>query len=120
MWLTSTTIGPISPVSRAELGFNARPNSQGSLRKVERNTKPRHRHRQHRHQASHFSPSVFAPYTTFKMVMDHTRDPCPWVILNDFGGAFAMGVGSIIPSSTTRANNFPRLSEVLYGTVSKA
>lgn len=24
--------------------------------------------------------------------MDHTRDPCPWVILNDFGGAFAMGV----------------------------
>lgn len=24
--------------------------------------------------------------------MDHTRDPCPWVILNDFGGAFCMGV----------------------------
>lgn len=24
--------------------------------------------------------------------MDHSRDPCPWVILNDFGGAFAMGV----------------------------
>jgi hypothetical protein len=23
--------------------------------------------------------------------MDHGRDPCPWVILNDFGGAFAMG-----------------------------
>ncbi|KAF6803294.1 hypothetical protein CSOJ01_10995 [Colletotrichum sojae] len=23
--------------------------------------------------------------------MDHTRDPCPWVILSDFGGAFAMG-----------------------------
>ncbi|KAI9726742.1 MAG: translocase of the inner membrane [Chrysothrix sp. TS-e1954] len=23
--------------------------------------------------------------------MDHTRDPCPWVALNDFGGAFAMG-----------------------------
>ena len=23
--------------------------------------------------------------------MDHTRDPCPWVVLNDFGGAFAMG-----------------------------
>ncbi|KAH8151038.1 uncharacterized protein LAJ45_04739 [Morchella importuna] len=22
---------------------------------------------------------------------DHTRDPCPWVVLNDFGGAFAMG-----------------------------
>ncbi|KAK7711913.1 translocase of the inner membrane [Diaporthe eres] len=25
------------------------------------------------------------------MAMDHGRDPCPWVILNDFGGAFAMG-----------------------------
>ena len=24
--------------------------------------------------------------------MDHARDPCPYVILNDFGGAFAMGV----------------------------
>ncbi|RYO75377.1 hypothetical protein DL766_005310 [Monosporascus sp. MC13-8B] len=23
--------------------------------------------------------------------MDHGRDPCPWVILNDFGGAFSMG-----------------------------
>ncbi|TVY40520.1 Mitochondrial import inner membrane translocase subunit [Lachnellula occidentalis] len=23
--------------------------------------------------------------------MDHTRDPCPWVALNDFGGAFCMG-----------------------------
>ncbi|KAH6648187.1 mitochondrial import inner membrane translocase subunit tim-17 [Truncatella angustata] len=23
--------------------------------------------------------------------MDHTRDPCPYVILNDFGGAFSMG-----------------------------
>ncbi|BFZ61284.1 Dolichyl-phosphate-mannose--protein mannosyltransferase 1 [Saitoella coloradoensis] len=22
---------------------------------------------------------------------DHSRDPCPYVILNDFGGAFAMG-----------------------------
>ena len=26
--------------------------------------------------------------------MDHTRDPCPWVALNDFGGAFCMGVCS--------------------------
>lgn len=28
---------------------------------------------------------------------DPTRDPCPWVILNDFGGAFSMGAigGSI-------------------------
>ncbi len=24
--------------------------------------------------------------------MDHSRDPCPWVALSDFGGAFAMGV----------------------------
>lgn len=24
--------------------------------------------------------------------MDHTRDPCPYVILSDFGGAFSMGV----------------------------
>jgi hypothetical protein len=53
------------------------------------------------------------------MVMDHTRDPCPWVILNDFGGAFAMGVGSITPSSTTRANDLHRLLEVQYGTESR-
>lgn len=26
------------------------------------------------------------------MALDHGRDPCPYVILNDFGGAFAMGV----------------------------
>lgn len=32
--------------------------------------------------------------------MDHTRDPCPWVILTDFGGAFAMGV------STTNISGF--------------
>lgn len=48
--------------------------------------------------------------------MDHSRDPCPWVILNDFGGAFAMGV-------CHRASNLcamlttTRLSEVQYGTV---
>lgn len=24
--------------------------------------------------------------------LDHTRDPCPWVALSDFGGAFCMGV----------------------------
>ncbi|KAL7775764.1 hypothetical protein CFE70_009608 [Pyrenophora teres f. teres 0-1] len=29
--------------------------------------------------------------------MDHSRDPCPWVILNDFGGAFAM-----VPQLTLR------------------
>ena len=31
-------------------------------------------------------------------MQDHTRDPCPWVILNDFGGAFSMGV--ILASSS--------------------
>jgi hypothetical protein len=44
--------------------------------------------------------------------MDHTRDPCPWVILNDFGGAFCMGVripravlaiGMGVAPSTSRA-----------------
>ncbi|KAI9428388.1 mitochondrial import inner membrane translocase subunit Tim17/22 [Lactarius indigo] len=39
---------------------------------------------------------------------DHTRDPCPWVILNDFGGAFAMGC---------RARNSPR-GERLAGSIS--
>ncbi|OLN97028.1 Mitochondrial import inner membrane translocase subunit tim17 [Colletotrichum chlorophyti] len=29
------------------------------------------------------------------MSLDHGRDPCPWVILNDFGGAFAMGLTSL-------------------------
>lgn len=30
--------------------------------------------------------------------MDHTRDPCPYVILSDFGGAFSMGVRlSLVP-----------------------
>ncbi|RMZ88906.1 hypothetical protein DV736_g3862, partial [Chaetothyriales sp. CBS 134916] len=29
--------------------------------------------------------------------MDHSRDPCPWVAISDFGGAFSMGAigGSI-------------------------
>lgn len=31
-------------------------------------------------------------------MVDHTRDPCPWVILNDFGGAFAMGVSFVLLS----------------------
>jgi hypothetical protein len=26
--------------------------------------------------------------------MDHARDPCPWVILNDFGGAVRFRVPS--------------------------
>jgi import inner membrane translocase subunit TIM17 len=29
--------------------------------------------------------------------MDHGRDPCPFVILNDFGGAFCMGVSLAFP-----------------------
>jgi len=40
---------------------------------------------------------------------DHTRDPCPWVILNDFGGAFAMGaVGGAIWHGVKGARNSPR------------
>ncbi|KAJ3803199.1 mitochondrial import inner membrane translocase subunit [Lentinula aff. detonsa] len=40
---------------------------------------------------------------------DHTRDPCPWVILNDFGGAFSMGaVGGGIWYSIKGARNSPR------------
>lgn len=27
--------------------------------------------------------------------MDHSRDPCPWVALSDFGGAFCMGVSTV-------------------------
>ncbi|KAI9630977.1 hypothetical protein KEM48_013397 [Puccinia striiformis f. sp. tritici PST-130] len=31
------------------------------------------------------------------MYSDHSWDPCPWVVLNDFGGAFAMGaIGGIV------------------------
>ncbi|CAG60444.1 uncharacterized protein GVI51_I05687 [Nakaseomyces glabratus] len=31
------------------------------------------------------------------MSADHSRDPCPIVILNDFGGAFAMGaIGGVV------------------------
>ncbi|THX90998.1 hypothetical protein D6D08_03517, partial [Aureobasidium pullulans] len=29
--------------------------------------------------------------THLTFAMDHSRDPCPWVALNDFGGAFCMG-----------------------------
>lgn len=34
--------------------------------------------------------------------MDHARDPCPWVVLNDFGGAFCMGVCSDSPQGLYR------------------
>lgn len=36
--------------------------------------------------------------------MDHTRDPCPWVALNDFGGAFCMGVRNCTILSTLQRN----------------
>jgi len=40
---------------------------------------------------------------------DHTRDPCPYVILNDFGGAFAMGaIGGTIWHGIKGARNSPR------------
>lgn len=29
---------------------------------------------------------------------DHSRDPCPIVILDDFGGAFSMGVSEFVLS----------------------
>ncbi|KAL7749698.1 translocase of the inner membrane [Sorochytrium milnesiophthora] len=40
---------------------------------------------------------------------DHTRDPCPWAILNDTGGAFAMGaIGGGLWHSIKGARNAPR------------
>jgi import inner membrane translocase subunit TIM17 len=40
--------------------------------------------------------------------MDHSRDPCPWVILNDFGGAFAMGaVGGAVWHGVKGFRNSP-------------
>ncbi|KAJ4468132.1 Tim17-domain-containing protein [Lentinula aciculospora] len=49
---------------------------------------------------------------------DHTRDPCPWVVLNDFGGAFAMGaVGGGIWYSIKGARNSPR-GERFVGAIS--
>ncbi|KAK9720071.1 translocase of the inner membrane [Basidiobolus ranarum] len=40
---------------------------------------------------------------------DHSRDPCPWVILNDIGGAFVMGaVGGGIWHSVKGIKNSPK------------
>ncbi|KAK3213651.1 hypothetical protein GRF29_28g515371 [Pseudopithomyces chartarum] len=40
--------------------------------------------------------------------MDHSRDPCPWVALNDFGGAFCMGaVGGAIWHGVKGFRNSP-------------
>jgi len=45
---------------------------------------------------------------------DHSRDPCPWVILNDFGGAFAMGcIGGTIWHGIKGARNSPRGERML-------
>jgi hypothetical protein len=50
-------------------------------------------------------------YSTHAMALDHGRDPCPYVILNDFGGAFAMGVRSDSPLPDSRLLNI-RTSEM--------
>ncbi|EIM21661.1 hypothetical protein E3Q22_00735 [Wallemia mellicola] len=43
------------------------------------------------------------------MSSDHSRDPCPYVILNDFGGAFAMGaLGGTVWHGIKGARNSPR------------
>ena len=47
-------------------------------------------------QPSLASPTLSPGLHLFKFdiqtQMDHSRDPCPWVALSDFGGAFCMGV----------------------------
>ncbi|KNE97225.1 hypothetical protein PSTG_09487 [Puccinia striiformis f. sp. tritici PST-78] len=41
---------------------------------------------------------------------DHSWDPCPWVVLNDFGGAFAMGaIGGIVWHGVKGMRNSPKL-----------
>ncbi len=52
--------------------------------------------------------------------MDHSRDPCPWVTLSDFGGAFCMGVTPpffsilFLPSLKTHARPFNRQSLISF------
>ncbi|EDU41380.1 mitochondrial import inner membrane translocase subunit Tim17-A [Pyrenophora tritici-repentis Pt-1C-BFP] len=42
------------------------------------------------------------------MSMDHTRDPCPWVALRDFGGAFCMGaIGGALWHTVKAFRNSP-------------
>lgn len=44
---------------------------------------------------------------------DRTRDPCPWVILNDSGGAFSMGaIGGTIWHGIKGSRNSPRVSSI--------
>ncbi|KAF2019772.1 mitochondrial import inner membrane translocase subunit tim-17 [Aaosphaeria arxii CBS 175.79] len=41
--------------------------------------------------------------------MDHSRDPCPWVTVSDFGGAFCMGsIGGAIWHGIKGFRNSPR------------
>ena len=60
--------------------------------------------------------------------MDHSRDPCPWVALSDFGGAFCMGVCPPNEHVYAHSHRFRianqswlvfRLSVVLSGMVSR-
>ncbi|KIM83225.1 hypothetical protein PILCRDRAFT_819462 [Piloderma croceum F 1598] len=49
---------------------------------------------------------------------DHQRDPCPWVILSDFGGAFSMGaIGGGVWHGIKGARNSPR-GERFVGAIS--
>ncbi|KTW30771.1 mitochondrial import inner membrane translocase subunit TIM17 [Pneumocystis carinii B80] len=49
---------------------------------------------------------------------DHSRDPCPYVILSDFGGAFAMGaIGGGLWHSVKGFRNSPS-GEKLIGAIS--
>ena len=51
-------------------------------------------------------------------IMDHTRDPCPWVALNDFGGAFCMGaIGGTVWHGVKGFRNTPK-GERLIGCTS--
>jgi hypothetical protein len=47
---------------------------------------------------------------------DRARDPCPYVILNDAGGAFSMGaIGGTIWYAIKGSRNSPRVSNEWWG-----
>jgi hypothetical protein len=49
--------------------------------------------------------------------LDHSRDPCPWVALSDFGGAFCMGaIGGAVWHGIKGFRNSP-YNERLVGSV---
>ncbi|RQM06169.1 hypothetical protein DH86_00003286 [Scytalidium sp. 3C] len=50
------------------------------------------------------------------MSFEHTRDPCPWVILNDFGGAFCTAVGGAVWHGIKGFRNSPH-NERFIGSV---